>query len=71
MNPTEVLLGNGSTNLIYLLCAALRPRTALVVGPAFAEYSNALNLSGARVRALSLAADDSFQFSMEKYHTAW
>ncbi|HEX9788981.1 MAG TPA: aminotransferase class I/II-fold pyridoxal phosphate-dependent enzyme, partial [Candidatus Binatia bacterium] len=44
MNPAEVLIGNGSTQLIYLLCAALRPRTALVVGPAFSEYANALAL---------------------------
>src|SRR5581483_6349682 len=26
MNSAEILLGNGSTQLIYLLCAALRPR---------------------------------------------
>src|SRR5690606_19295060 len=35
MTPAEVLVGNGSTQLIYLLCAALRPRKALIVGPAF------------------------------------
>ncbi len=71
MSAAEVLLGNGSTQLIYLLCAALRPRTALVVGPAFSEYSNALTLVGARTRALSPATDDGFQFSMERLMAAW
>ena len=42
MKPAEVLIGNGSTQLIYLICAVLRPRKALVLGPAFSEYSHAL-----------------------------
>jgi threonine-phosphate decarboxylase len=71
MKPEELLLGNGSTQLIYLLCFALRPRKALVVGPAFSEYANALKLAGARVRFLSLAADASFRFSIEKFMAAW
>ena len=49
LSPAEVLIGNGSTQLIYLLCAALRPRNALIVGPAFSEYANALTLIGAKV----------------------
>src|SRR5262249_17966787 len=54
MNPTEILIGNGSTQLIYLLCTVLRPRKALIVGPAFSEYTNALSLAGARIRSISL-----------------
>ena len=71
MRPEELLLGNGSTQLIYLLCFALRPRKALVVGPAFSEHANALKLAGAKVRFLSLAVDDSFRFSTEKFTAVW
>jgi threonine-phosphate decarboxylase len=71
MTPPEVLVGNGSTQLIYLLCTALRSRTALVVGPAFSEYSNALALAGATIRSLSLSADNGFHFSKEKLMAAW
>ena len=71
LQPAEVLVGNGSTQLIYLLCAALRPRTALVIAPAFSEYTNALALIGAGVRRLSLIDDSSFQFSTEKLMAAW
>jgi threonine-phosphate decarboxylase len=71
MRPEELLLGNGSTQLIYLLCFALRPRKALVVGPAFSEDANALKLAGAKVRFLSLHSDDSFRFSTEKFTAVW
>ncbi|HEY3151054.1 MAG TPA: threonine-phosphate decarboxylase CobD [Candidatus Binatia bacterium] len=71
MSPAEVLIGNGSTQLIYLLCAALRPRTALVVGPAFSEYANALALAEAGIRQFTLGADDGFQFSTQRFMAAW
>lgn len=69
--PEEVLLGNGSTQLIYLLCAALRPRKALIAGPAFSEYANALKLAGAKVHFVSPVSNDIFEFSTEKLMAAW
>jgi threonine-phosphate decarboxylase len=71
MNPAEILVGNGSTQLIYLLCAALRPRNALIVGPAFSEYANALALTGANICMLPLDADEGFRFSTERLMAAW
>lgn len=71
MSSAEVLLGNGSTQLIYLLCAALSPRKALIVGPAFSEYANALALGGANIRQFTLPTDDGFQFSLKRFMTAW
>jgi threonine-phosphate decarboxylase len=71
MKPTEILVGNGSTQLVYLLCFALRPRKALVAGPAFSEHANALTLAGAKVRFLSLTPNDDFRFSTEDFMAAW
>jgi threonine-phosphate decarboxylase len=71
MSPAEVLVGNGSTQLIYLLCAALAPRKALIVGPAFSEYANALALAGAEIRQFTLGTDDSFQFATQRFMAAW
>ena len=71
MSATEVLVGNGSTQLIYLLCAALRARKALIVGPAFSEYANALALAGADIRQFTLGTDDGFQFSTQRFMAAW
>jgi threonine-phosphate decarboxylase len=71
MKPAEILVGNGSTQLVYLLCFALRPRKALVVGPAFSEHANALTLAGARVRFLLLTANSDSRFSTENFMAAW
>jgi threonine-phosphate decarboxylase len=71
MKPAEILVGNGSTQLVYLLCFALRPRRALVVGPAFSEHANALTLAGARVRCLLLTPNGDFKFFTEDFLAAW
>jgi threonine-phosphate decarboxylase len=71
MKTAEILVGNGSTQLIYLLCLALRPRKALVVGPAFSEHANALMLAGAKVSFHSLKADLDFKFSTKDFMAAW
>jgi threonine-phosphate decarboxylase len=71
MKSAEVLVGNGSTQLLYLLCAVLRPCRAVVVGPAFSEYGNALALGGSNIRSLSLCVDDGFQLSTKKLLAAW
>jgi len=71
MDPAAILLGNGSTQLIYLACAALRPRAASVVTPAFSEYTNALSLAGATIRTLPLSAADDFRFSLKAFLKAW
>ena len=40
--PEEILVGNGSTELIFLLVRALQPARALIVAPAFSVYQEAL-----------------------------
>jgi threonine-phosphate decarboxylase len=45
LSPEEILVGNGSTELIYLLARVLKPRRGLIVTPAFSEYEHALSVS--------------------------
>jgi threonine-phosphate decarboxylase len=42
LHPEQILVGNGSTELIYLAARALKPGKALIVAPAFSEYEQAL-----------------------------
>jgi threonine-phosphate decarboxylase len=44
LSPQEILVGNGSTELIYLVVRALRPRRVLIVTPAFSEYEGACRM---------------------------
>ncbi len=61
--PAEQLLaGNGSTELIYLLPRVLQPGRAAVVAPAFGEYARACDLAGIPVDLLVLDPDDQFRF---------
>jgi threonine-phosphate decarboxylase len=41
----RILVGNGSTELIYLVTRALKPARALIVAPAFSEYEQALRVA--------------------------
>ncbi len=45
LTPQEILVGNGSTEIIYLIVRALRPQRALIVAPAFSEYEQALKVA--------------------------
>lgn len=62
----RVMVGNGSTELIYLLPRVLRPRRAAIVTPAFSEYAKALAQSACPVNSIPLLADDDFRFDPER-----
>ena len=49
LSPEQILVGNGSTELIYLAVRALKPNKALIVAPAFSEYEHALENAGVPV----------------------
>ncbi|MEE8061352.1 MAG: threonine-phosphate decarboxylase CobD [Gemmatimonadales bacterium] len=54
----QLLIGNGSSELIHLLPRALRINHALVVGPTFSEPERAVRLGGGRVtRVLARRAE--------------
>jgi threonine-phosphate decarboxylase len=49
LNADQIVIGNGSTELIHLLPAALSIRHLLVMGPTFSEYGRAMERVGGRV----------------------
>jgi threonine-phosphate decarboxylase len=63
LTPEEILVGNGSTELIYLVARALGPRRGLIVTPAFSEYEHALNL--ARVPVAFHPTGESHNFTLQ------
>ncbi|MBN2406405.1 MAG: threonine-phosphate decarboxylase [Elusimicrobia bacterium] len=48
LNEENILVGNGSIQLIYLAVAALKPARALIPVPAFTEYRAACELYGVK-----------------------
>ena len=44
----NILVGNGSTELISLVAQIMRPKNALIVGPTYSEYEHEISLVGGR-----------------------
>lgn len=57
----NVLVGNGSTQLIHLIARVMRWRRPAVVIPTFSEISNALILADAAPRAIELSREGDFE----------
>lgn len=56
----DILAGNGSTEMIYLVPRALRLKRVLVITPSYHDYERASILAGAEVARLPLTAEDGF-----------
>ncbi len=65
VEETQVIVANGSTELIYLLPRLAGGSRGLIVAPAFSEYAKALNRAGMEVDYLKLDAEDGFRFNPE------
>lgn len=64
--PAEgVLAGNGTTQFIYSIPAALNTRKALVVGPSYADYKDACSLHQADCDYFLTRAEDGFAPDMD------
>ncbi len=62
----QIVLGNGATDLIYLVSRALKFKSAMVLEPTFTEYRRALAQSGTTVYDYVLESDTGFYLNCEK-----
>ncbi len=60
VNPDWVLCGNGAAELIYSLCAAVKPKRALLPMPSFSEYRDALGANGTQIECFFLREEEDF-----------
>lgn len=63
LSPGQVLTGNGTTSLIYLLARVLCPKKPVIVSPAFGEYEQALAQAGARPKYVNCRFTDEFDLT--------
>jgi threonine-phosphate decarboxylase len=63
--PGNVLVGNGSTQLIYLIAKVLRPAWPVAVIPGFSEIANSLMMYAPAVWPLALRRERQFQLQMD------
>ena len=61
ISPENVVLGNGTVELIYALPAAFNVRHGLIVGPIFSEYERALTLANVRMTRILARSEDEYR----------
>jgi threonine-phosphate decarboxylase len=62
----NIVVGNGSTELIYLIPRALKPRVALIVNPTFGEYERSLTSMGCTIESIDLKEKTNFRINPEE-----
>ena len=62
VDSASLLVGNGSTELIFLIARAVRPRGTAIVGPTFSEYERAARLAGSFVTQLRMDTAHDFRW---------
>ena len=62
----EIIVGNGSTELFYLIPRALKPTKGIVFQPTFSEFAEALKCSHAEVNNKMLKEEDDFCFTFRE-----
>ncbi|MEW6674955.1 MAG: threonine-phosphate decarboxylase CobD [Nitrospirota bacterium] len=68
IDPETILCGNGSTELIYLIIRALKPRKVLIPAPTFSEYERACKISNElQVTSYELKQADNFDINPDEF----
>jgi len=66
VSSKNIIVGNGSTELIYQIAYAFKPKVALTVSPTFSEYEKALLNVGAKIKYLRLKEKNKFNISVKE-----
>lgn len=66
ISQSNILLGNGSIELIHLIPRALKTGNALVIGPTFSEYEFALRSSKTKPFFVQALERDDFKIGLQK-----
>lgn len=65
----NVIVGNGSTELISLFIQIEHPKKALVIGPTYSEYEREIALGGGTTLYYPLKEKDDFHLNVEEFLT--
>lgn len=63
----NIIVGNGSTELISLFIQTQRPKKAMILGPTYSEYEREVSLEGGTVNYYPLKEKDGFFLNTEDF----
>lgn len=61
----NIIVGNGSTELISLFIGTIHPKKALIIGPTYSEYEREVSLGGGSSLYFPLKEEDGFLLSFD------
>ena len=64
-DPRQILVGNGSTELISHVIADAAPKKALILGPTYSEYEHSISLAGGASVYFPLREADDFSLRLD------
>lgn len=67
IEPENIIVGNGSTELISLFIQIEHPKKALVIGPTYSEYEREIALGGGTTLYYPLREKDNFQLDVNDF----
>ena len=70
INNENVLVGNGSAELIYLIMSTYRPKTTLIPVPTFSEYERAAKSVNSKIHFLKLKEKEDFRLNISQLGNA-
>jgi len=70
INYENIIVGNGSVELIYLIVHVFSPKTALLLIPTFSEYERALLNENSQLNFLKLKEEEDFKPDIRKIEQA-
>jgi len=67
--PENIIVGNGSTELISLFIQTRHPKKALVLGPTYSEYEREISLGGGTTKYYPLKEEQDFRLDVADFCT--
>ena len=66
----NILVGNGSSELISILIKIRNPKKALILGPTYSEYEREVTITGGRCHYFPLKEEDNFKLNLDSLFEA-
>jgi threonine-phosphate decarboxylase len=68
-DPENIIVGNGSTELISLFIQIRHPKKAMIIGPTYSEYEREISLGGGTTLYYPLREEDDFLLNSTDFTT--
>ena len=64
VDKDDIIVGNGSTELISLFIKSLQPQNGLIIGPTYSEYEREIFINDGKSRYFPLTEEEDFNINL-------